>query len=89
MDTCVRIAAYEIGHSKLISIISSKVSEYNYIISTRTGILRILLGLFTSLAFVQSGKWPMQWKIEYTTPIGKIHNPEDEYDLRPISLTPF
>ena len=31
----------------------------------------------------------MQWKIEYTTPIGKIPNPEDEDDLRPISLTPF
>ena len=30
-----------------------------------------------------------QYKIEYVTPIAKINPPEDEGDLRPISLTPF
>ena len=33
--------------------------------------------------------WPDHWKIEYVTPIAKITQPEDEDDLRPISLTPF
>ena len=37
----------------------------------------------------QSGRWPQQWKTEFTTPIGKIPVPESEDDLRPISLTPF
>ena len=38
---------------------------------------------------VQSAEWPQQWKIEYTTPIGKIPQPESEDDLRPIALTFF
>ena len=38
---------------------------------------------------VQSGSWPQQWKTEYVTPIAKIPQPEDEDDLRPISLTAF
>ena len=38
---------------------------------------------------VQSGNWPQQWKTEYVTPIAKIPQPEDEDDLRPISLTSF
>ena len=38
---------------------------------------------------VQSASWPQQWKTEYVTPIGKVPQPEDEDDLRPISLTAF
>ena len=38
---------------------------------------------------VQSGSWPQQWKTEYITPIAKIPQPENEDDLRPISLTAF
>ena len=36
---------------------------------------------------VQSAEWPHDWKIEYVTPLAKINEPEDEDDLRPISLT--
>ena len=38
---------------------------------------------------VQSCDWPIQWKTEYVTPIGKIPQPETEDDLRPIALTAF
>ena len=38
---------------------------------------------------VRSAHWPVHWKKEYVTPIGKVSNPETEDDLRPISLTPF
>ena len=38
---------------------------------------------------VLSADWPKQWKVEYTTPIGKIPQPESEDDLRPIALTFF
>ena len=34
---------------------------------------------------VQSADWPKQWKVEYTTPIGKIPQPESEDHLRPIA----
>ena len=39
----------------------------------------------------KTGVWPIQWKHEHITPIGKIPHPESEDDLRPrpISLTPF
>ena len=37
----------------------------------------------------KTGEWPIQWKLEYVTPIGKKTLPETEDDLRPISLTPF
>ena len=37
----------------------------------------------------QSADWPKQWKVERTTPIGKIPQPESEDDLRPIALTYF
>ena len=33
--------------------------------------------------------WPVQWKTEYVTPIGKVQQPETEDDLRPIALTNF
>jgi hypothetical protein len=38
---------------------------------------------------VKSADWPKQWKVEFTTPIGKIPQPESEDDLRPIALTYF
>ena len=38
---------------------------------------------------VQSAVWPEQYKIEYITPIAKTTLPQDEDDLRPISLTAF
>ena len=37
----------------------------------------------------QSYEWPDHWKTENVIPIAKIKNPENEDDLRPISLTPF
>ena len=37
----------------------------------------------------KSGEWPNHWKLEQVTPIPKIPIPENEDDLRPISLTPF
>ena len=37
----------------------------------------------------QSGVWPEQYKIEYITPIAKTTLPQNEDDLRPISLTAF
>ena len=37
----------------------------------------------------KSGEWPSHWKLEQVTPIGKVPLPENEDDLRPISLTPF
>ena len=43
--------------------------------------------LYNSIA--QSAKWPVQWRMEYVTPIGKIPLPQTEDDLRPISLTAF
>ena len=38
---------------------------------------------------VQSADWPQHWKKEFITPIGKVHLPETEDDLRPIALTAF
>ena len=38
---------------------------------------------------VQTAKWPLQYKREYITPIGKVPQPETEDDLRPIALTAF
>ena len=38
---------------------------------------------------VQSSEWPLHWKSEFVTPIGKVPIPESEDDLRPISLTNF
>ena len=38
---------------------------------------------------VKSAEWPSHWKCEYVTPIGKVPVPENEDDLRPISLTNF
>ena len=38
---------------------------------------------------VQSGRWPIQWQLEWVTAIGKIQSPDTEDDLRPISLTSF
>ena len=38
---------------------------------------------------IQTADWPKLWKIEYITPITKTDQPEDEDDLRPISLTAF
>ena len=38
---------------------------------------------------VMSATWPKQWKREYVTPIGKVPQPENEDDLRPIALTAF
>ena len=38
---------------------------------------------------IQSGRWPLQWQLEWVTAIGKIPRPETEDDLRPISLTSF
>ena len=37
----------------------------------------------------KSGEWPSHWKLEQVTPIGKVPLPENEDDLRPISLIPF
>ena len=37
----------------------------------------------------QTGEWPENWKLEQITPIPKVPAPENENDLRPISLTPF
>ena len=37
----------------------------------------------------QSYQWPAHWKLEHVIPIPKIPLPENEDDLRPISLTPF
>ena len=37
----------------------------------------------------QSAVWPEQYKIEYVTPISKTTLPQNEDDLRPISLTSF
>ena len=41
----------------------------------------------TELTHTQA--WPVQWKTEYVTPIGKVQQPETEDDLRPIALTNF
>ena len=38
---------------------------------------------------IQNSDWPEQWKVEFVTPIAKVKQPENEDDLRPISLTPF
>ena len=38
---------------------------------------------------VQSGSWPLQWRLEWVTAISKVPIKETEDDLRPISLTPF
>ena len=40
-------------------------------------------------SITHSAKWPVQWRMEYVTPIGKIPLPQTEDDLRPISLTAF
>ena len=37
----------------------------------------------------QSYQWPAHWKVEHVIPIPKVSMPENEDDLRPISLTPF
>ena len=37
----------------------------------------------------QSYEWPEHWKIENVIPIAKTTSPENEDDIRPISLTPF
>ena len=37
----------------------------------------------------QSYEWPAHWKIEHVIPIAKTTSPENEDDIRPISLTPF
>ena len=37
----------------------------------------------------QSYQWPAHWKEEHVIPISKVPMPENEDDLRPISLTPF
>ena len=37
----------------------------------------------------QSAEWPEHYKVEYITPIPKIPLPQNEDDLRPISLTAF
>ena len=37
----------------------------------------------------QSYEWPEHWKIENVVPIAKTTSPENEDDIRPISLTPF
>ena len=46
-----------------------------------------LCKLFNKIA--QSAIWPLQWRMEYITPIPKIPLPQTEEDLRPISLTSF
>ena len=38
---------------------------------------------------IKSGQWPASWKIEHGLPLKKIDQPENEDDLRIISLTPF
>ena len=48
-----------------------------------TPVSRIINSMF------QLGEWPTHWKLEHVIPIGKVHMPETEDDLRPISLTPF
>ena len=48
-----------------------------------TPVSRIINSMF------QSGEWPSHWKVEHVIPIGKVPMPENEDDLRPISLTPF
>ena len=37
----------------------------------------------------QSFEWPAHWKIENMIPVAKIPAPQNEDDIRPISLTPF
>ena len=36
-----------------------------------------------------TGEWPSPWKLEHGIPLQKINNPENEDDLRVISLTSF
>ena len=38
---------------------------------------------------LKTGEWPEHWKLEWVTPIAKRPTPENEDDLRPISLTAF
>ena len=38
---------------------------------------------------LQTASWPQQFKVEHVTPIPKIPQPQNEDDLRPISLTAF
>ena len=40
-------------------------------------------------SILRTGIYPEKWKMEYVTPIPKIHPPENEEDLRNISLTAF
>ena len=38
---------------------------------------------------VKTGQWPGQWRVEYGIPLQKQDNPQNEDDLRVISLTSF
>ena len=38
---------------------------------------------------LKSGKWPQKWKVEFGVPIAKTPNPQNEDDLRVLSLTPW
>ena len=38
---------------------------------------------------IRTGKWPSEWKIEHGIPLKKVANPQNEDELRIISLTAF
>ena len=38
---------------------------------------------------IKTGKWPQNWKIEHGLPLRKTTNPENEDQIRLISLTPL
>ena len=40
-------------------------------------------------SILKTGIYPDNWKLEFVSPIPKVHPPESEDDLRNISLTAF
>ena len=81
-DTYCKIKAAKKPRSGVPGDLPKQVNQ-EFLVELSAPVSRIINSMF------QSFEWPAHWKIENVIPVAKIPAPQNEDDIRPISLTPF